>query len=136
MQLVGGLFADNQSLADALEALDKKGFRTFTVFGPDELFREPVESPEVEERLESQHQTAMGTIGGISVNPRPYAVEDPDARPVTEELMDMGMSEEEANFFVAGLHQNRLLLLVRVKAGRAEEAREVLEEQGSTISEE
>lgn len=133
MSIIGGLFDDEPQLTMALEALQDHGFNTFTVFGPDELFKEPATDEDVEERLESQRHTAAGAIGGISVNPRTYRPDDASARPVEEDLADFGLGEPEQDFYVSGLQQNKLALLVHTKADRAEEAREVLQREGAIL---
>lgn len=134
MQLVGGLFKDKQDLSLALADLDEKGFRAFNVFGPGDLFRSPGADDEIEESVETPKHTAQGTIGGISVNPRPVAPDDPTAQPVFDDLQKMGIREEEASEFVAGLHQDLLLLLVQTKAERGDEAREVMEARQATLT--
>lgn len=134
MQLVGGLFKDKQDLSLALEDLNDKGFVAFNVFGPSELFRSRGMDEEVEESVESPKHTAAGTIDGISVTPRPLAPDDPSARQITDDLHQMGVPEQEADEFVAGLHQDLLLLLVQTKAERGEEAREIMEERQATIA--
>lgn len=133
MQLVGGLFKDKQDLALALEDLNDKGFVAFNVFGPSELFRSPGTEEEVEESVETPKHTAPGTIGGISVNPRPTTTDDPSAQQVLEDLEKIGVPEKEADEFVAGLHQDLLLLLVQTKAERGEEARTVMEGREATL---
>lgn len=134
MQLVGGLFKDKQDLSLALEELNEKGFRAFNVFGPSELFRSPGTEDEVEESLETPKHTADGTIAGISVSPRPLTPEDPSAQPVAEDLEKMGIPEKEADEFVAGLHQDLLLLLVQTKGARGDEARQVMERHQATLT--
>lgn len=133
MQLVGGLFKDKQDLSLALEDLNDKGFVAFNVFGPSELFRSPGVDEEIEESAETPKHTAGGTIDGISVTPRPLAPDDPSAQEVVADLHEMGVPEQEAEEFVAGLHQDLLLLLVQTKAGRGEEAREVMEQRQATL---
>lgn len=134
MQLVGGLFKDKQDLSLALEDLNEKGFVAFNVFGPSELFRSPGVDEEVEESTETPKHTAGGTIDGISVTPRPLAPDDPSARQVSEDLHQMGVPDEKVDEFVAGLHQDLLLLLVQTKAERGEEAREVMEKGQATVA--
>lgn len=131
MELVGGVFQNEGDLTLALEALSEKGFTAFEVFGPDELFREGVMDEETAESLDSQQHTAMGTVSGISVNARPYIPDDPSAQTVTDDLTQLGVPEEVAGEFLAGLQQNGLLLMMRTKAGRAAEAKEILEENGA-----
>lgn len=134
MQLIGGLFKDKQDLSLALADLDEEGFRAFNVFGPSELFRSPGAEDEVEESVETPKHTAQGTIGGISVSPRPIATEDPSAQPVVADLREIGVPEKEADEFVAGLHQDLLLLLVQTKAERGDRAREIMEERQATLA--
>ncbi|MFW5942517.1 MAG: hypothetical protein ACOC9X_03415 [bacterium] len=131
MELVGGVFQNEGDLTLALQALSEKGFTAFKVFGPDELFREGVVDEETAESLESQQHTAMGTVGGISVNARPYIPDDPSAQTITDDLVQLGLPEEVADEFVAGIQQNGLLLMLSTKAGRAAEAQEILEENGA-----
>ncbi|MCI0649495.1 MAG: hypothetical protein L0346_32025 [Chloroflexi bacterium] len=134
MRVIGGLFSNEYDLLMAIEGLQERGFDTMTVFGPDELFREPGSNQEWQRILESHKHTAGGTISGIKVNPRPLGVDDPSARTMTDDLIGMGVSEEEASSFVNGLDQGHRLLLVHTKAGRAEEAQQVLQEQGAILS--
>ncbi|HSM58336.1 MAG TPA: hypothetical protein VK879_19435 [Candidatus Sulfomarinibacteraceae bacterium] len=131
MELVGGIFDNEQDLTLALQALSEKGFVAFEVFGPDELFRQGVIDEEMAESLESQQHTAMGSIGGISVNARPYIPDEPSARPISDDLMQLGLPEEVADEFVAGIQQDGLLLMLRTKAARAAEAQEILEENSA-----
>jgi hypothetical protein len=134
VQLVGGLFEDKQDLTLALADLNEKGFRAFNVFGPGELFRSPGADDNTEESVETAKHTAQGTIGGISISPRPIATDDPSAQPVLDDLQEMGVPKREASQFVAGLHQDLLLLLVQTKAQRGEEALEVMEARQAKLT--
>lgn len=132
MTIVGGLFEDEPELTMALESLQDHGFNTFTVFGPEELFKEPVVDEETEERLESPQHTAAGAISGITVNPRTYRPDD-SAQTIEDDLEDFGLSEAERDFYVAGLQQNKTALLVQARADRAEEVRGLLQQEGATL---
>jgi hypothetical protein len=136
MAIAGGLFADSQDIIPVLEALEKQGFRTFDLIGPEELFTELGEiGAAMGDQLEQQRHTAAGTISGITINPQSYSVEDPTARPVREELTDLGLGVEEADFYVTGLEQYRQLLLVRTSAGRLDDARRIMGEHGAVLFE-
>lgn len=126
MELVGGIFETEQDLTRALDQLSEKGFVAFKVFGADELYREPGTDEEMEASLKSPQHTASGTISGISVNPESDEPDDPSAESVTDDFMDLGWPEEIAAEFVSSLHQNRVVLLTRVKTGRLEEAQEAM----------
>lgn len=130
MEKISALFKSRKELTSALTDLNENGFDMFTVFGPEDLFGAP---EPVEEELESAKHMAAGTVSGISVNPRPYAGDGgrPDARPVTEELQEMGLTSKTADYLAAGLQQERLALIVGAKAGRQEEAREILRNHGA-----
>jgi hypothetical protein len=133
MEIVGGIFADKQDLVLALHDLDEQGFVAFNVFGPSELFRAPDTDEEIEESIESPRHTAMGTVDGISVSPRPYIPDDPSAQPVTDDLTQLGVPEKLAETFVAGLQQDKLLLLLKSKESKADEAVSVMEERGAIL---
>jgi hypothetical protein len=136
MTIAAGLFADSQDVIRVLDALESSGFRTFDLIGPDELFTELGETgEEIAAQIEQQRHTAAGAISGITFNPFPYSVADPSARPVRAELTDLGLGEEEADFYVTGLEQYRQLVLVRTRAGRLEEARGILAEHGGLLFE-
>jgi len=62
-----------------------------------------------------------------------YRPEDASARPVEEDLEDFGLSEAERDFYVAGLQQNRIALLIQTRADRADEAQELLRGEGATL---
>ena len=62
MTIVGGLFEDEPELTLALETLQDHGFDTFTVLGPEELFKEQVVDEDTEERLESPQHTAPAPL--------------------------------------------------------------------------
>lgn len=131
MKIVGGLFDSQEDMTLALEALDDADFAAFKVFGPEELFREPVAEEEVEGSVESQAHIAAGGASGISVNPNPYVPGDPSAQTVEDDLLSLGLSQAMAEVFVAGLQQENLLLLVQTKAGRADEAAQIMEAQNA-----
>ena len=131
MKIVGGLFRSQQDLTLALQDLDDADFTALKVFGPEELFREPVADEEVEESLETQAHIAAGGASGISVNPRPYVPGDPSAQTVEDDLLSLGLSQAVAEVFTAGLQQENLLLLVQTKAGRADEAAQIMEAQNA-----
>ncbi len=133
MRVIGGLLNDEYGLLLVAEALQRHGFDTYTVFGPEELFREPGTKPNLQRRLEEQAHSAGGTVDGISVNPVPFDVQDPSAQTVTEGLIDLGVPEGEADFYVSGLHQGRLLLLLRTKTGRAEEAKRLFRKHDAIL---
>lgn len=133
MTIIGGLFEDGPELTMALETLQERGFDTFTVFGPEELFKEPLIDDETEERLESPQHTAAGAISGITVTPRTYHPGDASAQTVEDDLEDLGLSPAERDFYVAGLQQNRVALLVQTRGDRAAEARELLRQEGATL---
>jgi hypothetical protein len=133
MTIVGGLFEDEPELTMALETLQDHGFDTFTVLGPEELFKEQVVDEDTEERLESPQHTAAGVISGITVNPRTYHPDDASAQSIEDDLEDFGLSKAERDFYVAGLQQNKTALLVKTRADRADEAREVLQQEGATL---
>jgi hypothetical protein len=130
MPIIGTLFAEPGQITEALDALEADDFQDFTVFGPEELFTGPVLSPQMEEQAESQRHMAAGTVSGISVNPRPYAPDDPNATSAHDDLRGMGIGERDADRYVSGLHQNQTLLLVQTAAGRATIARGLLEKAG------
>jgi len=132
MTIVGGLFEDEPQLTMALEALQEHGFDTFTVLGPEELFKEPVVDDNTGERLERPQHTAAGAIAGITVNPLTYRPDD-SAQTIEDDLEDFGLSEAERDFYVAGLQQNKTALLVQARADRAGEAQEVLQQEGATL---
>lgn len=132
MELVGGIFETEQDLTRALDQLSEKGFVSFKVFGPDELYREPGTDEAMEESVETQQHTASGTISGISVNPDADEPDDPSAETVTDDFMDLGWPEEIADEFVSSLHQDRVVLITRVKAGRLEEAQEAMRAADAT----
>ena len=133
MSIVGGLFQGETDLLVALETLQEHGFDTMTVYGPDELFREPDANERWSELQQGQQHTAGGTISGITVNPRPLGIENPSARTVTDDLVSIGVSEENADAFVDGLDEGQRLLLVVTKTGRADEVKQLIREQGGTI---
>lgn len=132
MTIVGGLFEDEPELTMTLEALQDRGFDTFTILGPEELFKEPIIDEETEDRLESPQHTAAGAIAGITVNPRTYHPDD-SAQTIEDDLEDFGLSKAERDFYVAGLQQNKTALLVQTRADRADEARQVLQQEGATL---
>jgi hypothetical protein len=133
VQLIGGLFKNKQELSLALADLQDEGFVAFQVFGPNELFRSPGTDDKVEESVETPKHTAGGTIDGIAVTPRPLAPSDPSAQSVGEDFEEMGIPEQIAGEFVAGLHQDLLLLLVQTKADRGQEALQVMKEHEATL---
>jgi hypothetical protein len=133
MGIVAALFAEPGDITDALDALEAEGFRDFTVFGPEELFTEPVRPDEMEEGWESGQHTAAGTISGISVNPRPYVPDDASADSIHDDLRDIGLGEADADRYVSGLHQSYTLLLVQSSADREEIARRLLREAGGLM---
>lgn len=131
--IVGALFTHEQELTQALEALEEHGFREYTVFGPEELFKEPIVRDDVEDSLESSQHTSAGTISGITADPGPANEEDPDARPLEDEFQDFGIGPEETDFYVAGIQQNHAAVLVSAHRGRAEEIRRILQAQGAIL---
>ena len=135
MAIIGALFAEPGQITDALNALDDEGFHDFIVFGPEELFTEPITAAWLEELEENEQHTAAGTVSGISVNPRPYAPDDPSATGIHADLRGMGIGEEDADRYVSGLQQSHTLLLVQTAAGRAAAARQILDEAGGRTSE-
>ncbi len=131
MRIVGGLFEADEEVTVALQALRDAGFVAFNVFGPVELYRSLEPEVEIEEVLESQQHTAGGAVEGITFHRRPLTTEDPSAQTVADDLQALGIPDGEAELFVAGLRLDQYLLLLQTKAGRAEEAEAIMEDEGA-----
>ena len=134
MRIVGGLFADKQDMTLALEDLQEKGFVAFKVFGPAELYRSPGTEDDVEESIVDPEHTAAGAVEGITYYGVTGAPDDPSAQPVGDDLRSIGLPDDVAEEFVAGLHQDQVLLLVQTKASRAGEAVSAMEERGAQLT--
>ena len=129
MRIVGGLFEDKQDLNLALEDLQEQGFVAFKVFGPAELHGERGTEQRLEESLASQRHTTAGGVEGITYPQRPEGVDHPSAGSVADDLASLGLSPADADTFVAGLHQDKILLLVRTNVARAEEAQSIMHDR-------
>lgn len=133
MEMIGALFEKKQDLSNAMRILEEKGFREFTLYGPEALFATPDKAGPAEDYLEQQMHRAMGSVSGITINRRPVGMSGPHADSIVDEMRDMGISQEDADRYVAGLQQNRTLLLLDVRDKRAEEAKQVMREQGAML---
>jgi hypothetical protein len=126
MEIVGGIFRDEKSLTPALDSLADAGFKRFMIFGAEDLLDDGGLDERREEDSISRKHTAAGTISGISANPPSNLPDDRKPQSGEDDLMGVGLPEEEAEEFVRALQQDRLLLLVQTKAGRAPDAEEIL----------
>lgn len=133
MRIIGGLFDEDEDLTIVLQDLRDAGYVTFNVFGPAELYRSLEAEAEIEAMLESQRHTAGGAVEGITFHRRPLSTEDPSAQTVADDLRTLGIPEEEAELFVAGLRLDQYLLLLQTKAGRADDAEAIMEEGGAVL---
>lgn len=131
MRIVGGLFEEDEDLTLALQDLRDAGFVAISVFGPVELYRSLEPDMEIEQVLDSQQHMAGGAVEGITFHHRPLMTEDPSAQTVADDLQMLGVPEGEAELFVAGLRLDQFLLLLRTKAGRAEDAEAIMEDAGA-----
>lgn len=134
MQIIGALFDDEDELTPALEALREAGFETYKVFGADDFSGDRGVEGSVETDSAGQQHTAAGTVSGISVNPPANIPEEPSTETVRDELMAVGLSENDAEIFVTSLAQDRLLLLVQTWTGRTDEADELLQQHNARMT--
>lgn len=134
MQIIGAIFDDEDDLTPALEALREAGFETYKLFGADDFSGDPDVEGSVETDSTGQKHTAAGTVSGISVNPPAEVPENPSTETVRDELMAVGLSEADAEIFVTGLGQDRLLLLVQTWTGRTEDADEILQQHNARLT--
>lgn len=134
MQIIGAIFNDEDDLAPALDALRDAGFETYKLFGADDFSGDPGVEDSVETDSTRQKHTAAGTVSGISVNPPADIPEETSTETIRDELMALGLSQDDAEIFVTALQQDRLLLLVQTWTGRTDEADELLQQHNARMT--
>lgn len=134
MEIIGAIFNDEDDLTPALEALRDAGFETYKLFGADDFSGDPDIEGSVETDSTGQQHTAAGTVSGISVNPPADIPEETSTETIRDELMALGLSQDDAEIFVTALQQDRLLLLVQTWTGRTDEADEILQQHDARMT--